>query len=269
MSLILSNGAKSVLEAAAVVPATIKLTTKSFNSFDFISGYLQQMLTDNDDYMTHVTVRQLNSCPFNVKLVQIFVCFSSTPMLTVNDVNHYLQYLARISIWGAVTKTILSPIERTKLVLQNQNSCLQVLRGERKPYPGILSCLVRFPKEQVYIGTPPRTLSFRKLVSLQGVLSYWRGNGTNILRYFPTQLLNSTFNDLYRAVFPIFMKNSKYGKSQFAQNFVAGGTAASTALLFVYPLDLCQTKLAVDIGGGIIQSNTIWLMLEVMVYFRI
>lgn len=52
------------------------------------------------------------------------------------------------------------------------------------------------------------------------------------------------------------MKNTTYGKNQFVQNFVAGGTAASTALLFVYPLDLCQTKLAVDIGGG-----TIWIVI--------
>jgi solute carrier family 25 (adenine nucleotide translocator) protein 4/5/6/31 len=49
-------------------------------------------------------------------------------------------------------------------------------------YKGIFDVLVRVPKEQ-------------------GVLSMWRGNMANVLRYFPTQALNFAFRDTYKSMF--------------------------------------------------------------------
>ena len=51
-----------------------------------------------------------------------------------------------------------------------------------KQYKGIVDCIVRIPKEQ-------------------GVLSFWRGNLANVIRYFPTQALNFAFKDKYKQIF--------------------------------------------------------------------
>lgn len=50
---------------------------------------------------------------------------------------------------AAVSKTLLAPLERVKLVMQNQHSSLQVLSGKAVPYKGVLDCFYRIPIEQV------------------------------------------------------------------------------------------------------------------------
>lgn len=38
----------------------------------------------------------------------------------------------------------------------------------------------------------------------------WRGNGTNVLRYFPTQALNFAFKDTFKQMFG-FKKSEQFG----------------------------------------------------------
>ncbi len=79
---------------------------------------------------------------------------------------------------AAISKTIVSPIERVKLLLQNQDASEQIGK-EVKRYDGITDC-------------------FKRVRSEQGMASFWRGNFTNIIRYFPTQALNFSFKDYYK-----------------------------------------------------------------------
>jgi hypothetical protein len=69
------------------------------------------------------------------------------------------------------------PFDSHAFPLQNQGESKSI----SKPYTGIVDVFVRVPKEQ-------------------GVLSFWRGNFANVLRYFPTQALNFMFKDLYKGV---------------------------------------------------------------------
>ena len=68
---------------------------------------------------------------------------------------------------GTISKTIVAPIERVKLVLQVQQVNLEQIPLEKR-YKGIGDAFVRIPQEQ-------------------GILSLWRGNLANVIRYFPTQ----------------------------------------------------------------------------------
>lgn len=98
-----------------------------------------------------------------------------------------------------------------------------------------------------------------------GMLSYWRGNWANILRYAPTQGLNLTFKELYKNLFGInsvkkeeqfwryfFSKLSTCSRSlnccPTAGNLMSGGFAGATSLALLYPLDFARTRLAADIG---------------------
>jgi solute carrier family 25 (mitochondrial adenine nucleotide translocator), member 4/5/6/31 len=63
----------------------------------------------------------------------------------------------------------------------------------------------------------------------------WRGNGTNVLRYFPTQALNFAFKDTYKKMFAF--KKSESFSLWVAGNVASGAAAGASSSLFVYSLD--------------------------------
>jgi solute carrier family 25 (adenine nucleotide translocator) protein 4/5/6/31 len=131
---------------------------------------------------------------------------------------------------GAVAKTCTAPIERVKLIIQTQDANPKIISGEVKRYTGIVDC-------------------FSRVSSEQGIGAFWRGNFTNILRYFPTQAFNFAFKDAIKAVFPKADKNTEFAKF-FAINMASGGLAGAGSLMIVYPLDYARTRLASDVGGA-------------------
>jgi len=131
---------------------------------------------------------------------------------------------------GAFAKTCTAPIERVKLLIQTQDANPKIISGEVARYTGIVDCFTRVSSEQ-------------------GVKAFWRGNLTNIIRYFPTQAFNFAFKDTIKAMFPKADKNTEFVKF-FAINMAAGGLAGAGSLMIVYPLDYARTRLASDVGAG-------------------
>merc|ERR1711934_685351 len=82
---------------------------------------------------------------------------------------------------AGVSKTAAAPIERVKLLVQNQNEMLKqgVLD---KPYNGILDCT-------------------RRTMAREGLLSFWRGNLASVLGPFPAHALNFALKDAIKALF--------------------------------------------------------------------
>jgi len=129
-------------------------------------------------------------------------------------------------ISAAVSKTVVAPIERVKLLLQVQHASKHI--PEDKRYKGIVDCFSRVSKEQ-------------------GFFSLWRGNLANVIRYFPTQALNFAFKDTYKKYLNPY-NSKKEPLKFFLGNMAAGGAAGATSLMFVYPLDFARTRLAADVG---------------------
>merc|ERR1712098_155284 len=140
----------------------------------------------------------------------------------------FAQDLAVGGTAAAISKTLVAPIERVKLLLQTQAASTQIKAGSE--YKGIVDCFVRVSKEQ-------------------GVISLWRGNLANVIRYFPTQALNFAFKDTYKQIFLGGVDKKNFWR-YFAGNLASGGAAGATSLCFVYPLDFARTRLAADIGKG-------------------
>jgi len=136
---------------------------------------------------------------------------------------------------GAVAKTATAPIERVKLIIQTQDANPKIMSGEVPRYTGIVNCFTRVSKEQ-------------------GIAAFWRGNFTNIIRYFPTQAFNFAFKDGIKAMFPKANKKTEFGKF-FVINVASGGLAGAGSLMIVYPLDYARTRLASDVGGKERQFN--------------
>jgi len=140
---------------------------------------------------------------------------------------------------AAVSKTAAAPIERIKLLLQNQDEMIKSGRLS-VPYKGIGDC-------------------FSRVVADEGVVSLWRGNLANVIRYFPTQALNFAFRDYFKRTFGFNKDKDGYWK-WFAGNLASGGAAGASSLVFVYSLDYARTRLANDNkiakkGGGERQYN--------------
>lgn len=126
---------------------------------------------------------------------------------------------------AAVSKTAAAPIERVKLLLQNQDEMIKSGRLQT-PYKGIIDCFTRVIREE-------------------GIYHLWRGNMANVLRYFPTQALNFMFKDFFRSKFNKSREKDGYA-AYFISNMASGGLAGATSLLVVYPLDFARTRLAND-----------------------
>lgn len=75
---------------------------------------------------------------------------------------------------AAVSKTAAAPIERVKLLIQNQDEMIKAGRLS-EPYKGIGDCFGRTIKDE-------------------GFVSLWRGNTANVIRYFPTQVRKEFLN---------------------------------------------------------------------------
>jgi solute carrier family 25 (adenine nucleotide translocator) protein 4/5/6/31 len=99
----------------------------------------------------------------------------------------------------------------------------------------------------------------RRTYADEGLVSFWRGNTANVIRYFPTQALNFAFKDYFKSLFGY--KKEKDGYYWWmAGNLASGGAAGASSLLFVYSLDYARTRLANDNksvkkGGGERQFN--------------
>merc|ERR1711994_834478 len=128
---------------------------------------------------------------------------------------------------AGVSKTVAAPIERVKLLVQNQDEMIKQGRLDR-PYNGVMDCCSR-------------------VLKTEGVYPFWRGNLANVLRYFPTQALNFAFKDAIKVAFatPKDASNAK----KFTMNILSGGMAGTCSLLFVYSLDYARTRLANDANG--------------------
>ncbi|KAI7994286.1 putative ADP,ATP carrier protein [Camellia lanceoleosa] len=133
------------------------------------------------------------------------------------------------AVMGGLVHTIVAPIERSKLLLQTQESNIAIVSGPHRRFKGMVDCIVRTVREE-------------------GILSLWRGNGSSVLRYYPSVALNFSLKDLYRNILRSGYSQENHFLSGAPANFIAGAAAGCTTLIIIYPLDIAHTRLASDLG---------------------
>jgi len=133
---------------------------------------------------------------------------------------------------GAISKTVMAPVERVKLLLQTMDSNPDIVSGKVPRYTGIGDC-------------------FRRVYAEQGMKAFWRGNLVNCLRYAPQQGSALAFNDALNNMFPKYDAKKDFWKSVGVKLF-SGGLAGGVANTICYPFDYARTRLASDVkkGGG-------------------
>jgi len=152
----------------------------------------------------------------------------SSPPMSGKGANAVKDFLTDFLLGGvaaAVSKTVAAPIERVKLLIQNQDAMIKSGRLAER-YKCFIDC-------------------FSRTITNEGVLQLWRGNLANVIRYFPTQALNFAFKDYFKKMFN-FNKDRDGYWLWFTGNVMSGGAAGACSLLFVYSLDYARTRLAND-----------------------
>jgi len=127
---------------------------------------------------------------------------------------------------GIASKTVSAPLERVKLLIQNQEEMIK--QGTLKePYKGIMDC-------------------FSKLLRQEGVYYLWRGNLANCVRYVPTTGFNFTFKDIFTNFFSYWTPSNAGHTTRFVTSLLSGACAGSCCMVLVYPLDYARTRMAND-----------------------
>ena len=122
-------------------------------------------------------------------------------------------------------KTAAAPLERIKLLIQNEK---EMIKSER------LNISYASPME-----------CFKRVLNEEGVISLWRGNLANCMRYLPSQALNFMFKEKIKQLFEI--KDDDNSLNKLYKNTISGSIAGLISLTFVYSLDYTRTRLANDI----------------------
>jgi len=95
--------------------------------------------------------------------------------------------------------------------LSEQDEMIKSGRLDRK-YDGIIEC-------------------FRRTTAQEGVVSLWRGNTANVIRYFPTQALNFAFRDTYKSMFAYKKERDGYAKWMMG-NLASGGVCSNLPSIY-------------------------------------
>ena len=119
---------------------------------------------------------------------------------------------------GAISRTLVSPLERVKLLFQMQ--------GMPPKYTSTWQCI-------------------RTIWLTDGMYGYFRGNLANVVRITPTSAFQFFFYDFYKRLF--FPRTDQLHP---LERLWAGGLAGSTACALTYPLDLVRARLTLQSGNN-------------------
>ena len=88
----------------------------------------------------------------------------------------------------------------------------------------------------------------RKVVTREGILAFWKGNGTSVIHRFPYSAMNflayETVKDTLSQRYPNLEHTAKV-------RFISGAMAGASATMLCYPLDLVRTRLATQLDAQI------------------
>ncbi|PLW36950.1 hypothetical protein PCASD_06664 [Puccinia coronata f. sp. avenae] len=141
-----------------------------------------------------------------------------------------VEYFIAGGAAGAMSRTVVSPLERLKIIFQCQ--------GPGQPqYHGIWHSLVKIGKEEGWQG-------------------YFKGNGINVIRIAPYSAIQFTTYEMAKKVLTSLSASEQLSTPL---RLGAGAFAGICSVVCTYPLDLVRSRLSVisaSIGGAVQQGSS-------------
>ncbi|EDV48382.2 uncharacterized protein Dere_GG15401, isoform A [Drosophila erecta] len=116
---------------------------------------------------------------------------------------------------GALAKTVIAPLDRTKINFQIRNDV-----------PFSFRASLRY---------------LQNTYANEGVLALWRGNSATMARIVPYAAIQFTAHEQWRRILHV----DKDGSNTKGRRFLAGSLAGITSQSLTYPLDLARARMAV------------------------
>lgn len=142
---------------------------------------------------------------------------SSSTSEGLKQTRSVLNSLFSGALAGAVAKTAVAPLDRTKIIFQVSSA--------------------RFSAKEAY------RLIYRTYLK-DGFFSLWRGNSATMVRVIPYAAIQFCAHEQYKGLL-----GGYYGFQGRAlppvQRFLAGSMAGTTAAMLTYPLDMVRARMAV------------------------
>ncbi|KAG5485229.1 hypothetical protein CUR178_06589 [Leishmania enriettii] len=137
-----------------------------------------------------------------------------------------VEYIQRLWLMRAISRTVLAPLERVKYVMQCQKE-LQRTGALQCEFKTVWACV-------------------RYLKQMEGVRSFWRGNFIQVVSLLPI-LLAQIFiaYPTQSLIFNSFVVHSAAGYTMASYAALLGGALAATTVS--YPLEYARFRLAVDV----------------------
>ncbi|XP_059291616.1 calcium-dependent mitochondrial ATP-magnesium/phosphate carrier protein 2 [Lycium ferocissimum] len=132
---------------------------------------------------------------------------------------HAAKYLIAGGVAGAISRTATAPFDRLKVVLQ-----VQTTRASIGP-------------------------AVRSIWNDGGLLSFFRGNGLNVMKVAPESAIKFYAYEMLKNVIAR-TKGEEQGDIGASGRLVAGGLAGAVAQTAIYPMDLVKTRLQTHVCEG-------------------
>ncbi|OBZ85507.1 hypothetical protein A0J61_06441 [Choanephora cucurbitarum] len=136
------------------------------------------------------------------------------------------KHLIAGGVAGAVSRTVVSPMERMKILFQVQ------IPGKNAAYSGVWSTLTRMWQEEGWRG-------------------FMRGNGTNVIRMVP---YSASQFAAYEQCKLLLMPEGKT-ELDTPRRLISGAIAGTVSVVCTYPLDLVRTRLSIQSANLLLRNN--------------
>ena len=145
-----------------------------------------------------------------------FIFYKSEGFIT-NPKDFYKLSFLSSSLSAIVTKTVVAPLERLKVLKQSQ------MYYGMKNYNGKMGS------------------SFRYILTNEGWRGFYRGNVANLVRTIPAYALKFPLNEFYKNVYV-----NKDEPKKFLPLLASGFSAGFTQAGLTYPVDILRTRMSLD-----------------------
>ena len=157
-----------------------------------------------------------------------------------------VRMLAAGGFAGTIARTCTAPLDRVKLLFQ-----VQSVMAASPAVAGANVSTATATATATAAATTAAPAAYKnifqalgKIYAEEGVLAYWKGNLTNVVRIFPYSAAQLMANDTYKR-----FASEMLGDLNVGTRLVCGAAAGMTATALTHPLDTLRLRLALPNHG--------------------